>query len=96
MPITLLTLEKGELSERVALLGESRSQTDAAIKTQTEGVVSQLLVDVGDNIVAGQDVAVLDGLDQRIALAQADARLAEARSRLDELQNGTRSQVLQQ
>ena len=96
VPITLLTLEKGELSERVALLGESRSQADAAIKTQTEGVVSQLLVDVGDTIEAGQDVAFLDGLEQRIALAEADARLAEARSRLNELQNGTRSQVLQQ
>ena len=90
MPITLLTLEKGELSERVALLGESRSQADAAIKTQTEGVVSQLLVDVGDTIEAGQDVAFLDGLEQRIALAEADARLAEARSRLNELQNGSR------
>ncbi|MCA9779769.1 MAG: efflux RND transporter periplasmic adaptor subunit [Candidatus Eremiobacteraeota bacterium] len=96
VPITLLTLEKGELAERVSLLGESRSQADAAIKTQTEGVVSQLLVDVGDEIVAGQDVAYLDGLEQRLALAEADARLAEARSRLSELQNGTRSQVLQQ
>jgi HlyD family secretion protein len=96
VPITLLTLEKGDLSERVSLLGESRSQSDGAIKTQTEGVISQLLVDVGDPVTAGEAVAYLDGIEQRIALAEADAQVSEARSRLSELQNGTRPEVLTQ
>jgi HlyD family secretion protein len=96
VPVTLLTLEKTELSERVSLLGESRSQSDASIRTETAGVVSNLLVDVGDEVTAGQAVANLDGIEQRISLAEADARLAEARSRLSELENGTRSEVLTQ
>lgn len=96
VPVTLLTLEKESLSERISLLGESRSQADGAINTQTAGVVSQLLVDVGDPVFAGQDVAYLDGIEQRIALAEAEARLAEASSRLSELENGTRPEVLSQ
>lgn len=96
VPITLLTLEKTELSERISLLGESRSQSDASIRSQTQGVVAQLLVDVGDPVEAGQPVASLDGVEQRIALAEAEARLSEARSKLQELLNGTRAEVLLQ
>ena len=96
VPITLLTLEKRSLSERISLLGESRSQADALIRSQAQGIVSQVLVDVGDPVEAGQAVAFLDGVEQRIALAEAEARLAEAQSRLQELLSGTRAEVLLQ
>lgn len=96
VPISLLTLEKASLSEEVSLLGEGRSRSDSSLNSLTTGVVSQLLVDVGDEVTAGQTVAYLDGTDQRIALAEAEARLAESKSRLAELVNGTRPEVLTQ
>lgn len=96
VPVTLTPLKKEALSREVSLLGEVRSKSDASLKTLTSGVVSQLLVDVGSEIYAGQEVAYLDGVEQRIALAEAEARLAGGRSRLDELLNGTRLSVLHQ
>ena len=96
VPVTLIPLEKTELAERIALIGESRSQADGTIKSLVPGVVSRLLVDVGDQVEIGQEVAALDGVEQRIALAEAEARLAEGQSRLDEYLNGTRPTVLRQ
>lgn len=96
VPITLLPLENSQLSEEISLLGEGRSKSDSKLNSETTGVVSELLVDVGDEVKVGQPVARLDGVDQRIALAEADARLAESRSRLSELLNGTRPEVLTQ
>jgi len=96
IPVTLLTLSDEPFYERVSLLGEARSSTDASVAAEAPGVVSQLMADVGDQVKAGQALAYLDGVEQRIALAQAESRLAEARSRLDELLNGTRSAVLEQ
>ena len=96
VPISLLTLEDTSLAEEISLLGEGRSRSDSSLNSLTTGVVSQLLVDVGDEVTAGQAVAYLDGTDQRIALAEAEARLAESKSRLAELVNGTRPEVLAQ
>jgi HlyD family secretion protein len=96
VPVTLLALEDIELFEQISLMGECRSKSDGALTSLTSGVVSQLLVDVGDEVQAGQEVAYLDGVEQRIALAEAEAKLAESRSNLEELLNGTRPAVLRQ
>ncbi|HIB66790.1 MAG TPA: efflux RND transporter periplasmic adaptor subunit, partial [Phycisphaerales bacterium] len=72
VPISLLTLEDTSLAEEISLLGEGRSRSDSSLNSLTTGVVSQLLVDVGDEVTAGQAVAYLDGTDQRIALAEAE------------------------
>lgn len=96
IPVSLVPLESKPLSEQISLLGESRSQSDGSLKTLTPGVISQLLVDVGDSVTAGQKVAYLDGVEQRIALAEAEAELARGESVQRELTNGTRPTVLRQ
>ena len=96
VPVTLIELKKEILSERVSLLGESRSPSDGTVRAEVEGVVSQILADVGDQVEPGQELAKLDGVEQRIALAEATAQLARAQSELKELTNGTRPTVLRQ
>lgn len=96
VPVSFVELTQEQLAERVTLLGESRSDADGAVNSLTNGVVSRLLVDVGDEVVAGEEVAYLDGVEQRIALAEAEARLAEGQAKLNEYLNGTRPSVLRQ
>lgn len=96
VPVTLVNLTTETLSERIALLGETRSQADGTLRTEAEGVVTRLLVDVGDEVTAGQDLALLDGVNQRIALAEANAQLAQGQSHLAEMLNGTRPTVIRQ
>lgn len=96
IPVMLTELKDEDFSESVELLGEVRSNSDAAIRSEVSGVISELLVDVGDSVKKDQVVAILDGSEQQLMAAEAEARLAEGRSRLDELQNAARPEVLAQ
>lgn len=96
VPVRLTKLKAEEFFEQVELLGEVRSRSDGSIRGEVAGVVSEILADVGDSVSKGQIVAVLEGSEQRLMQAEAAARLAEGRSRLNELQNGTRPEVLAQ
>lgn len=96
IPVRMTKLKKQEFFLQTELLGEVRSQSDASIRSEVAGVISEILVDVGDQVGKGDLVAVLDGTEQRLLQAEAAARLAEGRSRLNELQNGTRPEVVAQ
>ncbi len=89
-------LRQEEFFARVNLTGDVRSRARAVVRSQVEGVVVSLLVEEGDAVKAGQAVAVLEGSDQLLEEAAARARLAEAESRLLELLEGTRPEVVAQ
>jgi RND family efflux transporter MFP subunit len=52
---------------------------DANIYARSPGIVEAILVDLGSRVTAGQLLARLESVDQRIALAQAEAKLANSR-----------------
>lgn len=95
-PVRLVTLSEGKAVRQVQLLGQVEASQQATIRAQTAGVVRQILIQAGDRVAAGQTVAVLDDTDQRLALAEAEAQLAEERSNLARLEAGTRSEILSQ
>lgn len=95
-PVRLTTLNEGKAVRQVELLGQVESSEQATIRAQTAGVVRQISVQVGDRVAAGQTIAILDDADQRLAVAQAQARLAEERSHLARLEAGTRPEILSQ
>jgi len=49
----------------------------------------RVLVEVGDRVTPGMTVAILDDADQGLALAQAQAELAQDKSELARLEVGT-------
>ncbi|MEN9216730.1 MAG: efflux RND transporter periplasmic adaptor subunit, partial [Gloeomargarita sp. HHBFW_bins_162] len=70
--------------------------TQATVRAQTSGLVKEILVQPGDAVRAGQTLVILDNSDQALALAQAQARLAEERSALARLEVGTRPEIIAQ
>lgn len=95
-PVQLVTLTRGRAVRQVELLGQVESSQQATVRAQTAGIVREILVQVGDRVSPGEPVAILDDADQRLTVAQAQARLAEERSNLARLEAGTRPEILSQ
>jgi multidrug efflux pump subunit AcrA (membrane-fusion protein) len=94
--VEVTTLSAGNATRTVQLLGQVESPQQATIKAQTGGVVKQMLVQPGDRVRRGMTIAVLDDADQRLALSQAQAQLAQQRSELARLEVGTRPEIIAQ
>ncbi|MEL6381412.1 MAG: efflux RND transporter periplasmic adaptor subunit [Cyanobacteria bacterium J06626_18] len=95
-PVEVASLTAGEGVRSIELIGQVEARTSATLRSQTSGVVQQILVEPGDAVSAGVAVAILDDSDQQLALSQAQASLASERSNLAELEVGTRSEIIEQ
>ncbi len=67
----------------------------AALGAQSGGVVLEVRVAPGDEVQAGEVLLRLDPADAQLAVEQAEAALAAAQARLDELKAGPRPQELE-
>jgi RND family efflux transporter MFP subunit len=95
-PVETVPLSAGTGVRNVQLLGQVEASTRAVIRTQTSGVVQQVLVQPGDRVKAGMTIVLLDDADQRLGLAEAQARLAQDRNNLARLEVGTRKEIIAQ
>ena len=95
-PVELTTLSRGNSTRRVQLLGQVESRQQSTIRAQTGGAVQQILVQPGDRVKRGMTIAVLDDADQKLALSQAQAQLAQQRNNLARLEVGTRPEIIAQ
>jgi len=102
-PVVTTLLRAGVAGEQVRLLGQVESGDATVLRSQAAGVIEELLVIAGDRIDRGDAIATLDDVDQRLALAEAqadlseaEAELAEAQSNLAEMKQGTRLKVIEQ
>ena len=78
----------GDLSESATASGQIAAQQKAALSLAASGIVDQVLVDVGDQVSAGDVLVQLDtaALERAVASAQADVAVAQAN--LDKLLTG--------
>lgn len=74
--------------ERIIAEGRVTPVKSAALSFATGGTVSQLSVALGDQIKAGQVLAQLDTKQLELQLAQADANLAGAQAKLNQVKRG--------
>ena len=95
-PVETISLTQGTGVRRIKLLGQAEASERATLRSQIDGTVKQVLVKEGDRVTPGKTVAILDDADQRLALSQAQARLAEERSNLERVQVGTRPEIIRQ
>ena len=70
--------------------------TEGQLGFQASGRVQQVLVREGDEVTRGQEVAYLDRTEMQARRAQAEAQVAAARARLEELQRGFRGEEIAQ
>lgn len=66
----------------------------AALSMPASGIVTDLLVQEGDRVVAGNVIARLDSDQEAIAIASAQTRVDQARSQLDQLISGARPEEI--
>lgn len=79
-PVRVVTVEERAAQERVTLSGVVEAQTEVTLGFRIGGRVLERLVDVGDQVEAGQLLARLDPTDEENALRAARATLAAAES----------------
>lgn len=95
-PVETVALTQGDGVRPILMLGQVEASESATLRTQTAGLVQKVLVQPGDRVSGGMSIAILDDADQRLAVAQAQAQLAQERSELARLEVGTRREIIAQ
>ncbi|MEL7418688.1 MAG: efflux RND transporter periplasmic adaptor subunit [Cyanobacteria bacterium J06629_2] len=95
-PVETIALTAGTGNRQIRLLGQVEAGERATISPQIDGTVQRVLVREGDRITPRMTVAVIDDADSKLALAEAEARLAQERGNLARLQVGTRPEIIAQ
>ncbi len=81
-PVRTVIAAPSESGETVALTGHVAAETEASLGFRIGGRVIERLVNVGDHVETGQDLAKLDPQDEVNALRSAQAVVAAAQARL--------------
>lgn len=91
-----ITVEAKTVTARISASGEVIPVRTVNLSPKTTGKIAQLLVDQGDQVTQGQVVARMDSTDIEAERSQAQARVAEAQAKLDQLRSGTRIEEIRQ
>jgi HlyD family secretion protein len=96
LTVTLVAPQSGEWPQRLSANGNIAAWQEAVIGAESVGLrLTEVLVNVGDNVRKGQPLARLNSETIAADLAQAQASLAEARAAAEEAQaNGNRAREL--
>lgn len=95
-PVQTAAIGRGQGTRSIQLAGQTEANRSATLRTQTAGTVERVFVEVGDLVKPGMTIATLDDDERQLALAESQAKLAQARSELARLQVGTRSEIIAQ
>lgn len=86
----LATVERGDIHVTVAETGIVEPLAKVEVKSRIAGQVKRVLVDVGDKVVKGQPIILLDTTESERELARAEADVAAAKANLARLLAGPR------
>ena len=92
LPVTLTTVERGDLHPRVPLSGTVRAARRARLGFDASGLITGIEVGEADRVAAGQVLAHLDRGDEENELAAAEAALALAEREHELLLAGERDE----
>ncbi|WP_225895203.1 efflux RND transporter periplasmic adaptor subunit [Leptolyngbya sp. NIES-2104] len=79
-------VELGSLNEEQTYTGTTRPFREISLRSQAEGRITDISVNVGDPVQAGQTLARLDGTIANSSVAQAEAEVAARESEVASLQ----------
>jgi RND family efflux transporter MFP subunit len=81
-PVVVGRAELAPVAQRLVLSGSATARRVSMISPRSDGLVAQMLVDVGDRVATGQVLARMDAVLAKHELATADAALAEGLAQL--------------
>jgi len=68
VPVETIAITQGEAVKRITLLGQIEASEQQTVRTQTDGLVQQVLVQSGDRVTPEQLLQSYDA-DQQLAVA---------------------------
>jgi membrane fusion protein, multidrug efflux system len=80
VPVTVARVETVPLDRTLAVVGSLFAKDEATLGAQVEGRVERTLVDFGDRVTAGQDLALIDTTSYEALARQAAANVARAQA----------------
>jgi RND family efflux transporter MFP subunit len=83
VPVTVTAVEVVPLDRTIAVVGTLFAKDEATIAAQVEGQVEKTLVDFGDRVKEGQDLALIDTTAYKSLAGQSAANLARAQASAD-------------
>jgi len=83
-PVVIASVELRDLEERIDATGELVAKEEAQIASEVSGRITEILVDEGEAVEAGQVLLEIDPERRNLELADARAGLAEAGAALGE------------
>jgi HlyD family secretion protein len=89
--VNTVVVTRIDLSSTLSLTGDVRARSTINVVPKVSGRIEKLLVDVGMHVEAGDVIAELDRVTADLQVAQAEAGLAAARSRLSGMMHGGRA-----
>src|SRR3990172_6697688 len=78
---------RGDLLVSVSGTGTLQPYAQVEVRSRATGTVVEFVVQEGDHVTAGQQLAVIDDEDAQAGYETAQAQLAAARARLDQSRN---------
>jgi HlyD family secretion protein len=93
-PQQTATVQRGNVQSILSSAGSVQFGQSAIVNWQTSGKVGQVLVKSGDQVTAGQELAVLDPSSLPASMINAQQNLIDAQKNLDDLEN-TKTQQAQ-
>jgi RND family efflux transporter MFP subunit len=89
-----IVAKRGNLTQEVSVTGRVKPAKSVDLAFERSGKVGQVYKKVGDRVLAGQTMVVLENADISAQLLQAEANLDAAKAKLEELKKGTRPEEL--
>lgn len=87
LSVEVTTAKIQSLTQGVNYVGNTQPEREVSLRSQTEGRLLSLNVDVGDRVTNGQLIAQLDDTLLQTAISEADAQLAVLKSEVINSQN---------
>lgn len=93
---TTETTTTGSIDAAVNTTGAVAAQAQAELRFSSDGVVTEILVQPGEMVSAGQALARIERVDAELAVARAEADLKQAQATLTDLTDGPTSVELKE
>ena len=86
--------ERGDIRQEVGVTGKVKPSSKVDLAFESGGKIASVFVDVGDKVYVGQQLAALNNSQYQAQYAQAQAQLEVEKTRLKDLEEGTRSEEI--
>jgi len=94
VPVRAFTVEAADLERKVSVSGSIEAYQSVSIASQVSERIETIHVETAQKVAKGDLLVTLDATNANLAVAQADASLAQAQAHLLKLENGSRPEEI--